>query len=129
MPATEKGIYHNLRESKYVISNSEITFYFSSKFYLNKFMDGYHNHREEFKKRMNNLLNDSPYNVSVLADIKFYKTIEKRGFFVRLKNAKILEDDLNKYGIRHLTSRDTLEWVIVSYGKDKDFRERQKGIR
>ena len=129
MPATEKGIYHNLRESKYVISNSEVTFYFSSKFYLNKFMNGYKEHREKFQNKMKNLLQDSPYNVSTLADIKLYKTIEKRGFFVRFGRAKINEYDLNQYGLSSMTKRETLEWVIVQYGKDKNISKGQKGIQ
>jgi hypothetical protein len=120
MPATAKGIYHNLRESKYVVSNSEITFYFSSKFYLNKFMIEYPDHRETFQKRMENLLKDSPFNVDTLADIKLYKDIEKRGFFVKLFNVKITEDELNKYALRCMTNKETLEWVITSYGKKKE---------
>jgi hypothetical protein len=129
MPATTKGIYHNLRESKYVVSNSEITFYFSSKFYLNKFIDGYKEHREKFNSRMENLLKDSPFNVSVLADIKLYKDIEKRGFFVKLLNVKITEDDLNKYALRCMTNKDTLDWVITQYGKNKNNVQRQDGIQ
>jgi hypothetical protein len=129
MPATTKGIYHNLRESKYVVSNSEITFYFSSKFYLNKFIDGYHEHRETFQKRMENLLKDSPFNVNTLADIKLYKDIEKRGFFVKLFNVKITEDELNKYALRCMTNKGTLDWVITAYGKDKDNRKGQERVQ
>jgi hypothetical protein len=129
MPATAKGIFHNLRESKYVISNSEITFYFSSKFYLNKFMAEYPDHREKFQNRMETLLKDSPFNVNTLADIKLYKDIEKRGFFVKLLNVKITEDELNKYALRCMTNRETLEWVITSYGKNKDIKQRQEGIQ
>jgi hypothetical protein len=129
MPATTKGIYHNLVESKYVISNSEITFYFSSKFYLNKFMAEYPEHREQFKSKMENLLKESPFNVTVLADIKLYKTIEKRGFFVRFRGAKITEEDLNRYAINNMVNRETLEWVIIQYGKDKNIRQGQEGIQ
>lgn len=129
MPATAKGIFHNLRESKYVISNKEVTFYFSSKFYLNKFMAEYQDHREKFQSRMENLLKDSPFNVNTLADIKLYKDIEKRGFFVKLFNVKITEKELNDYALRCMTNKETLDWVITSYGKDKDYREGQKGIQ
>jgi hypothetical protein len=117
MPATAKGIYHNLRESKYVVSNTEITFYFSSKFYLNKFMAEYQTHREKFTTRMEKLVNDSPYNVDTLADIKLYKDIEKRGFFVKLFNVKINEDDLNKYALRCMTNKETKEWKIIDKPK------------
>lgn len=116
MPATRSGIFHNLRESKYVISNSEMAFYFSSKFYLDKFMERYKENRMEFESRMENLLKDSPFNVSALADIKLYKDIEKRGFFVKIKNVIMKPDDLNKYALRCMTNKEILEWVIVKYG-------------
>lgn len=122
MPATKKGIYHNLRESKYVVSNSEITFYFSSEFYLLKFLDGYHENRDKYKKRLGSLLIDSPLNLNVVADICFYQTIEKRGFFVRLLKAKITKDDLYKYALRKMNDKNTLEWgrVNLNSGKDKN---------
>lgn len=113
MPVTKKGIYHNLRESKYTVSNSEIVFYFSSEFYLNNFLDGYHDNREKYKKRLGNLLVDSPLNLNVVADICFYQTIEKRGFFVRLLKAKITKDDLYKYALRKMNDKNTLEWGRV----------------
>jgi hypothetical protein len=113
MPATIRGIYHNLRESKYVVSNSEITFYFSSEKYLKKFMDGYLKYRDEFKQRMNKLIDKTPLNMDTLADINYYKSIEKRGFFVRLQRAKIGWDDLYKYALRKMIDRETTQWSRV----------------
>jgi hypothetical protein len=113
MPATKWGVYHNLRESKYVVSNSEITFYFSSEFYLNKFLNGYQSYREKFKQRMNKLIDKNPFNMDTLADINYYKSIETRGFFVRLKRAKIGWDDLNKYALRKMIERETTQWSRV----------------
>ena len=92
-------------------------------------MNGYKEHREKFQNKMKNLLQDSPYNVSTLADIKLYKTIEKRGFFVRFKRAKISEHDLNEYALRSMTNRNTLDWVIISYGKNKNIGKGQEGIQ
>jgi hypothetical protein len=92
-------------------------------------MEDYQTHRTKFQARMENLLKDSPFNVDTLADIKLYKDIEKRGFFVKLFNVKITDDELNKYALRCMTNRETLEWVIVSYGKDKNFRKGQEGIQ
>jgi hypothetical protein len=112
MPATKKGIYHNLMESKYVVSNSEITFYFSSRLYRDKFIDGYQNNRETFTNKIERLVSDAPLNMDVLADIQFYKSIEKRGFFARLRKAKISWDDLYKYALRKMNEPNSFEWVI-----------------
>jgi hypothetical protein len=110
MPVTKRGIYHNLMESKYTVSNSEIVFFFSSEVYLNKFMDGYQNHRVIFLEKMAKIAVENPLNMATLADITYYKKVEKRGFFVRLKRAKITWDDLYKYALRKMSDKNTLEW-------------------
>lgn len=114
MPATRKGIYHNLRESKYAVSNSEIAFYFSSPFLMKKFMERYKINREQYKK-----LGTTPYNTNILSDIDCYMNTEKRGFFVRFKGAKITQDDLYKYALRKMMEKDSFEWVVVLNGKQK----------
>ena len=111
MPPTQKGIYHNLRESKYTISNSEIVFFFSSELYLNKFMDRYKNHRETFDQKIEKIADDIPLNLDMLADITLYRLIEKRGFFCRLQRARIDWNDLYKYALRRMNEKDSLEWV------------------
>lgn len=113
MPATRWGIYHNLRESKYVISNSEVTFYFSSEFYLTKFMDSYQEHREQFNKVIEKSIVSNPLNMDTLADVSLYKQIEKRGYFVRLKGAKITWDDLYHYALRKMTEKESPTWEKI----------------
>jgi|SRR5690606_36355295 len=110
MPATYKGIYHNLKESEYAISNSEIAFFFSSKVYLNKFLDRYENHREEFNKRLDRVINDCPLDMSMMADIQLYETIEKRGFRAWLKGSDINKENLYLYALRKMIERNTLNW-------------------
>jgi uncharacterized FlgJ-related protein len=56
MTATRRGVYHNLKESKYAVSNTEIAFFFSSEFVMNKFLNGYSEHREKYKKRIKTLI-------------------------------------------------------------------------
>lgn len=117
MPATRKGIYHNLRESKYVISNSEITFYFSSKIIMNKFLDTYKDNRLKYARFKN-----TPYNTDILADIELYNKVEKRGFFVCFKRAKLNQYDLYKYALRKMVETDSYEWVMVN-GKQTTEKE------
>jgi hypothetical protein len=50
MPATKRGVYHNLRESKYAVSNTEIAFFFSSEFVMTKYLIGYQDNRDKYKK-------------------------------------------------------------------------------
>jgi hypothetical protein len=109
MPATKYGIFHNLMESKYVVSNTEITFYFSSRVYMERFLERYKEKRVRTARRMQVL-----FNTDTVADIELYLEIEKRGFFVRLKRAKISKEELYKYSLRKMMEKDSLEWVKLN---------------
>lgn len=114
MPATQRGIYHNLKESKYTISNSEIVFFFSSRFYMTKFMDGYKQNRESFMSKVSQVAKETNLNMETLADIEYYLSVEKRGYRVRLKNVYISKDDLHNYALRKMMESESLDWQIIN---------------
>jgi hypothetical protein len=113
MPATLKGIYHNLKESEYVVSNSEITFFFSSELYLTKFMNGYKDNRKKLMERTKKETSHVNLNLNTLSDITLYKTIEKRGFLARLKGVDLNWRDLEKYALRKMTEENTSDWSRI----------------
>ena len=120
MPATKRGIFHNLKESKYVVSNSEITFFFSSEKYLNKFIESVEEHRETFSKRMQRVTGEIPLNVNILADITLYENIEKRGFRAWVKGVDISCQELYRYALRKMTEQNTLDWCVIQKPKLKE---------
>ena len=133
MVMTKRGVYHNLNESEYAISNSEVALFFSSRFYLNKFLDEYKNYRNEFKIRLQRSMNIDKMNVDLMADIHLYKQIEKRGFRAVLiqdvaKNVVILNDSLKEKG--ELTWQElrlyALQRMIVQNTKDWYETQEQK---
>lgn len=85
MYKTRRGIYLNLKYSEYAYTDGEYTFYFSSKFYKDKFesqIEEMQNYLEDYLKTkfgMNVLVNYK------IAQILLYKQIEKRGFLVKYK--------------------------------------------
>lgn len=113
MPITRRGVYHNLKESKYVVSNTDITFFFSSEHTLNKFMNGYQKFRVKQHKKVEHLtdLTRNPLNFDMMHDIEFYKETEKRGFYVWLKGVSISYDTLYHYAVRMMTEKNSPEWV------------------
>jgi YHS domain-containing protein len=118
MPVTKRGIYHNLKESKYVASNGEVTFYFSSELYLTKFLNEYEQNRINFLSKMAKIVVNSYLNMEILADITLYCTIEKRGFYARMKGVNnprlslpINKEDLHKYALRKMMSSEVSGWV------------------
>lgn len=118
MPATEKGIYHNLRESVYVASNGEVTLHFSSKLYLKKFIERCKHNRERFKKRVERKDEEIPLNFDVLADILLYEDIEKRGFLVRINKLAVPFNDAYKYAVKKMNDENTPKWKEVhNYGE------------
>lgn len=76
---TENGIYLDLRESEYKVKKLGLTFYFSSKFYMEKFKNNveYYMHNETLK-----LYNKYhvTFNFKIFLAISYYKKVEKRGF-------------------------------------------------
>ena len=112
MPATLRGVYHNLKESEYTVSNAEIVFFFSSEFYLNKFMDGYQQNRKKFISHLEKNV-DTTLNMNTLADLSFYKSIEKRGFRAWLKGVDMDWQELQNYALRKMTEPITLNWSRI----------------
>ena len=80
---TRNGIELELEESKYTYKYKNLTFYFSSRFYLNKFIDN------ETKKLYNKYKHNADY--SILLAVALYKRIEKRGFYVLVDNKEPIE--------------------------------------
>ena len=113
MPATKRGIYHNLKESEYTVSNGEAVFSFSSKFYMHKFMDEYKDYRVYFREKMDLVVKDYILNMDLLADISLYRKIEKRGFYVRLFDTEISWHELHRYALRKMMEKQSPEWVII----------------
>jgi hypothetical protein len=117
MPPTIRGVFHNLKESEYVVSNKEITFFFSSETYLNKFLETYQEERKKLQERTKKELTHVNFNMNTLADITLYKTIEKRGFLARLKGVDMKWEDLEKYVLRKMTDDYTHNWSRVAKPK------------
>lgn len=84
-------IYNDLNESTYIFEYEKLKFYFSSQFYMEKFIRNY----EIFLKSETNKLK-----VKYRCDVSFdylillllYKKIEKRGFKVKLNDFDIKEN-------------------------------------
>ena len=103
MPKTRRGIYHNLMESEYTVSENEIVFFFSSAFYQKKFLESYKDHREAIHAKMEKLLDGIPFTVSTLADLNLYETIETRGFYATLQGREVTCQELYRYALQRLT--------------------------
>lgn len=120
MPVTLRGIFHNLKESTYTVSNSEIVFFFSSEVYLTKFMEGYQENRKKFLDKIEKNVVDVSLNMNTLADISFYKSLEKRGFRAWLKGAEMSWEEIQKYALRKMTEQSTPDWQRIVKPKLKE---------
>lgn len=117
MPVTLRGIYHNLRESKYTVSNGEIVFFFSSQVYMDKFLKGYKENRFHFLDKITKNVGDSSLNMSTLADISYYKKLEKRGFLVWCKGVELTWEGTQKYALRKMTDENMNDWSKIQKPK------------
>lgn len=89
---SKRGIYYNLDDSDYklILKENNLTFYFSSEFYKNKFLDIYKNYllSENLKLGVKYECKIDANNMLLL---KLYQKIETRGFKVVYKNKEIDE--------------------------------------
>lgn len=91
---TENGIYLDLKESEYKVLKCGLVFYFSSKFYMEKFKKNVENYtHDEMLKLYNKYKVSSNFKIYLM--IAFYKKIEKRGFRIVDKvNKRELEENI-----------------------------------
>lgn|GEM_PF-3369559 len=120
MPPTLRGIYHNLKESKYTVSNGETVFFFSSRLYMMKFLEGYEHNRLKISNRIENAIACDVLNFEFLVDINFYKKIEKRGFYVWIKGIEFTWHELNLYALRQMTLKNSNVWHEIQRPKLKE---------
>lgn len=84
-------VCYELEDSPFFLRIDDFMFYFSSKFYLDKFENGYKDYIRNETLRLN-----VRYKMIGFADemllLSYYKMIEKRGFKVRYKGVEIEKD-------------------------------------
>lgn len=80
---TARGVYHDITLSEYTYTIDTITFYFSSEFYRDKFISEYEIEKDRFNQALNNVYKDRfSIKADVLAWVRLYTLIEKRGFYI-----------------------------------------------
>lgn len=79
---TKAGIFLNLNESTYKVKKFGLIFYFSSKFYMEKFNKNVEKYVEIENIKLANRTN-LVINFNRLFAISYYQKIEKRGFKVK----------------------------------------------
>lgn len=87
---TENGIYLDLTESEYKVKKLGLTFYFSSKFYMEKFQNQVETYTHNEMLKLYNKYRVSS-NLKIFLTISFYKRVEKRGFRIydNIRNQEI----------------------------------------
>ena len=80
---TIRGIYNNLSESTYEYAYHGIKFYFSSRVYMEKFINRLEDFIDEELNKISVKFRTEVEGTDVMA-IKLYTLIEKRGFLVEI---------------------------------------------
>jgi len=119
MSATRGGVYHNLRLSKYVVSDDslEITFFFSSRKKMEMFLDKHRKNRELLDERLERTFRELEIDFSLLSDIYCYKECETRGFYVWLRGREIEWQDLLEYVLLNVTETSSKDWREIQKPK------------
>src|SRR5699024_790195 len=95
-------------------SNRGVALFFSSTFYLGKFLDEYHDHRQVFRERISRAMNLTDMNTNLLADITLKTEIKKRGLKAMIKQGRKWGDEswknLHQVALENLTRKNTNDW-------------------
>jgi hypothetical protein len=86
---TKRGIYPNILDSEYPFTVGEITFYFSSMVYRQKFMNLY---RDEIKHINETAIRHKhPFktDMTIFSLLRLYCLIEKRGFYIKVRGEEV----------------------------------------
>ena len=78
------GVCYTLEKTPYITTLGTLTFYFSSKMHLEKFLERFKDNRNRVNESLENRFNVR-FSLDVLADILLYKSIETRGFYITKK--------------------------------------------
>ena len=88
---TKRGIYYDLNDSTYTLKVEGLTFYFSSKFYLEKFTREYSNFIKDETMKFKIKYKCNAY-IDEMLLLLLYKKIEKRGFKVLYDGNELQEN-------------------------------------
>lgn len=123
MVVTQGGIYHNLKESRYVITceNGLVTYFFSSKLYMHKFLNTYKDNRVKVQNKMSKALKDFDSDVDLLADLCYYKQVEKRGYLVLFRGDELTWQESQNLGLQKRNVRKSINYHEVSRLKLRDY--------
>lgn len=87
---TAYGVYYNLSQSEWFHEVKGIRFVFSSEFYLTNFIRESSNAVERFNRAMNKVYkNTYQIEMDVLALVRLYLRIEKRGFYLIIEGVEV----------------------------------------
>lgn len=84
---SRRGIYYNLEISPYCFYIEYITFYFSSKLHMKKFLDRFEDYCKCFRETFHQRTKIHYDNYQLIA-LLLYEKIETRGFYIEMKGEK-----------------------------------------
>lgn len=123
MGRTYRGVYHNLNESTYVITNGEIMISFSSMQYMRKFLDRYKENRGILRDKFFQIFGTNDLNADMLSDLGLYQNIEKRGFKIWIDGVDITCNEIYRYALRKATEKNTLDWCATQRAKSRELKK------
>lgn len=87
---TVRGVYLELKESEYTYQFENVTFFFSSKLYLEKFKEEVKQYVDFQEQKLKSAYKIDFYKIREQLSIAFYKKVEKRGFYIEKHESNYL---------------------------------------
>lgn len=125
MGKTIAGVYHNIEESEFVVTDGHLYIFFTSSSTMKKFLAGYEENRQKMNEKFEKIVKDEiEINQDVLFDLFFYKKCEKRGFYCIFNGQEINEEGFKTYAIQKMEGNEsTVYQGVFLLNGNKDLLE------
>jgi len=108
-----RGVYNDIKNSHYILTDGELLFFFTSEYNMNKFSEMYEENREDYKKRLDKAFKDGQVYPVLMFDVTLYKSIENRGFYIMYNNIELSENDLRNLSLDRLIENKTYHYDFL----------------
>jgi hypothetical protein len=109
-----RGVYNNLEDSTYIVSNGDMQLFFSSFSRLGKFMTGYMKNRIMAGKKMRAFIGDTDLPYEYASDIEYYHNCENKGSLILINGKQATLKEVESYLLHLVADKKELVYSVVS---------------
>lgn len=110
---SKRGVFNNIEDSDYIITDGELILYFTSEHNMNSFINSYKENRETYNEKYNRFIKGVDLIPTIQIDVELYKNSEFKGFHICLGVTKLDEKDIRDISLRRMMLNEVRDYKKV----------------